>query len=92
MQASKILCISSLFTNPTSELVCFSLIIVPTIFITKSFRPKLVGLTRSRIKIFSCKCAREAWGGWFGKGRVALGQFVGPMVEEEKLGKHSCLD
>ncbi|OWM69400.1 hypothetical protein CDL15_Pgr006363 [Punica granatum] len=49
MQASKILCISSVFTNPTSELVCFSLIIVPTILITKSFRPKLVGLTQSHI-------------------------------------------
>ncbi|OWM87966.1 hypothetical protein CDL15_Pgr000383 [Punica granatum] len=44
------------------------------------------------LEIFSCKCAREAWGGRFGKGRVALGQFVGPMAEEEKPGKSLCLD
>ncbi|PKI78877.1 hypothetical protein CRG98_000738 [Punica granatum] len=37
--------------------------------------------------IFSAKSAREAWGGRFGKGRVALGQFVGPTAEEEKPGK-----
>ncbi|OWM87869.1 hypothetical protein CDL15_Pgr008315 [Punica granatum] len=44
------------------------------------------------LEIFSCKCTREAWGGRFGKGRVALGQFVGPMAEEEKPGKSSSLD
>ncbi|OWM63040.1 hypothetical protein CDL15_Pgr026214 [Punica granatum] len=44
------------------------------------------------LEIFSCKCAREAWGGRFGKGGVALGQFMGPAVEEEKPGESSGLD
>ncbi|OWM87230.1 hypothetical protein CDL15_Pgr021219 [Punica granatum] len=44
------------------------------------------------LEIFSCKCLREAWGGRFGKGRVALGQLVGLMAEEEKPGKSSCLN
>ncbi|PKI34589.1 hypothetical protein CRG98_045020 [Punica granatum] len=61
MQASKILCISSLFTNPTSKLVCFSLIIVPTFLITKSFRPKLIGLTQSRINTNACSQLIDAY-------------------------------
>ncbi|OWM65555.1 hypothetical protein CDL15_Pgr023825 [Punica granatum] len=44
------------------------------------------------LEIFSCKCAREAWGGQFGKGGVALGQFMGPTAEKEKLGESLGLD
>ncbi|OWM63030.1 hypothetical protein CDL15_Pgr026204 [Punica granatum] len=44
------------------------------------------------LDIFLCKCAREAWGGRFGKGGVALGQFMGPTAEEEKPGESLGLD
>ncbi|PKI75298.1 hypothetical protein CRG98_004338 [Punica granatum] len=37
MQASKILCFSSLFTSLTSKLVCISLIVMPMIFIINAF-------------------------------------------------------
>ncbi|OWM74649.1 hypothetical protein CDL15_Pgr005229 [Punica granatum] len=36
MQASKILCFSSLFMSPTSKLVCIGLIVMPTILIKNS--------------------------------------------------------